>query len=67
MVAIRNNILSIHRKDLGSESVEMLARKIHPESKKKFLVHAFYRPPNSDLNYMKQFQKTLKLVPGPLV
>ena len=35
---------------------------IHPESRKKIAVIVFYRPPDSDLNYIKEFKKTLQLI-----
>ena len=34
MLAVRNNILSIRRKDLESDQTEMLACEIRPETKK---------------------------------
>ena len=61
-LAVRNNILSIRRKDLENDQEEMLACKIRQKMKKKMLVLVFYRPPNADLNYMKNFKKVLKLV-----
>ena len=61
MLAVRKNILSIRRKDLENEQTEMLACEIRPKMKKKLLVLVFYRP-NTDLNYMKDFKKALKLV-----
>ena len=62
MLAVRNNILCIRRKDLENEQTEMLACAIRPKTKKKLLVLVFYRPPNTGLNYMKDFKKALKLV-----
>ena len=62
MLAVRNNILRIRRKDLENEQTEMLACAIRPKTKKKLLVLVFYRPPNTGLHYMKDFKKALKLV-----
>ena len=62
MLAVKNNILSIRRKDLENDQTEMLACEILPKTKKKLLILVFYRPPNTDLNYMKDFKKTLKIV-----
>ena len=62
MLAVRNNILSIRRKDLENDQTEMLTCEIPPKMKKKILVLVFYRPPKTDLNYMKDFKKALKLV-----
>ena len=61
MLAFRNNILSIRRKDLERDQTEMLGCEIRPETKKKLLVLVFYRPPNTDLKYIKDFKKALKL------
>ena len=46
MLAVRNNILSIRRKDLENDQTEMLACEIRPNTKKKLLILVFYRPPN---------------------
>lgn len=61
MLAVRNTILSIRRKDLESRNSEILACEIRLESKKKFLVLVLYRPPNTDLDHMKEFKKSLHL------
>ena len=58
MLAVRNTIPSIRRKDLESNA-ELLACELRPESKMKVLVVVFYRPPNSDLAYIKEFKKSL--------
>ena len=60
MLTVRNTIASICRKDLESNA-ELLACELRPESKKKVLVVVFYRPPNSDLAYIKEFKKSLLL------
>ena len=60
-LAVRNTILIVRRKDLESNA-EMLVCEIHPENKKKLLAIVFYRPPDTDLNYIKQLKKSLQLV-----
>ena len=54
-------MLSIRRKDLESENAEIVACEIRLESKKKFLFLAFYRPPNTDINHIKELKKSLHL------
>jgi exonuclease III len=61
MLAVRNTMLSIRRKDLESENAEIVACEIRLESKKKFLFLAFYRPPNTDINHIKELKKSLHL------
>ena len=61
LLAVRENILSTKRRDLESKA-EILVCEIHPESRKKIAVIVFYRPPDSDLNYIKEFKKTLQLI-----
>ena len=39
----------------------MLACEIRPKSRKKLLVLVFYRPPNTNLDYIKQLKKALTL------
>ena len=56
LLAVRENILSTRRRDLESKA-EILVCEIHPESRKKIAVIVFYRPPDSDLNYIKEFKK----------
>lgn len=60
LLAVRNSIRSFRRTDIESNS-EMLACELHPDAKKKFLAIVFYRPPVSDLNYIKEFKKALQL------
>lgn len=62
MLAIRNNIINLRRKDLESSNAEMLACEIHSYSKWKMLVVVFYRPLSSNLSYIKEFKKALKLI-----
>ena len=61
LLAVRENILSMRRQDLES-SAEMLVCELRPESKKKIAVIVFYRPPDSDLKYIKEFKKSLQLI-----
>ena len=60
---MRENIVSMRRKDLES-SVEMLPLvcEIRPESRKKITVIVFYRPPDTDSKYIKEFEKSLQLI-----
>ena len=58
---MRENILSLRRKDLESKA-EMLVCEIRPESRKKLAVIVFYRPPDSDSKYIKEFKKSLQLI-----
>ena len=61
LLAVHENILSMRRQDLES-SAEMLVCELRPESKKKIAVIVFYRPPDSDLKYIKEFKKSLQLI-----
>lgn len=54
LLAVRNSLFCFRREDLESNA-EMLVCEICPKSKKKFLVIVFYRPPDTDLNYLKEF------------
>jgi hypothetical protein len=65
LLAVRNNIFNLRRKDLESDSTEMLACEIRPKSIKKLLVLVFYRPPNTNLNYIKQLKVLLQRIFGP--
>ena len=60
MLAVRNNIISIRRHDLECKA-ELLACEIRPGSRRKVLVVVFYRPPDSNLDYLKELKKTLIL------
>ena len=61
MLAVRNSIPSFRRLDLES-AAEILACELRPSGKKKVLFVVFYRPPSSDLSYLKEFTKSLRLV-----
>ena len=58
LLAVRENILSMRRKDLET-SAEILVCEVRPEERKKIAVFVFYRPPDSDLQYIKEFKKSL--------
>ncbi len=60
LLAVRNNIPSLRSLDLES-AAEILACELRPSGKKKVLFVVFYRPPSSDLSYLKEFTKTLRL------
>jgi hypothetical protein len=60
MLAVRNNIISIRRHNLECKA-ELLACEIRPGSRRKVLVVVFYRPPDSNLDYLKELKKTLIL------
>lgn len=61
LLAVCDNILSIRRNDLESQA-EMLVCEIRPNSKKKIEMIVFYRPPDLDLNYIKQLKESLQLI-----
>jgi hypothetical protein len=54
-------ILSLRRKDLESNA-EMVVCEIRLDSRKKLLVIVFYRPPDTDMNYIKEFKKSLQSI-----
>ena len=58
MLAVRANIPSFRQTDIESDA-EILVCKICPKSRKKLLIAVFYRPPNSSLQYIKQFKNFL--------
>ena len=60
MLAVRNSIPSFRRLDLES-AAEILACELRPSGKKKVLFVVFYRPPSSDLSYLKEITKSLRL------
>jgi hypothetical protein len=51
----------MRREDVES-SAEMLVCELRPESKKKIAVIVLYRPPDSDLKYIKEFKKSHQLI-----
>ena len=61
LLAVCQNILSLRHKDLESNA-EMLVCEVPPKSRKKLAVIVFYRPPDSDLKYIKEFKKSRQLI-----
>ena len=59
MLAVRSNIPCVRRHDLESNA-EILACELRPKARGKLLMAVFYRPPSSDINYLKQFKAFLK-------
>ena len=60
MLAVRNTINSIRRSDLEC-SAEELVCEIRPSLKRKLLIVVFYRPPDSNLDYLKELKKSFRL------
>jgi hypothetical protein len=58
MLAVRNSIPSFRRLDLES-AAEIVACELRPSGKKKVLFVVFYRPPSSDLSYLKEAVKSV--------
>ena len=54
MLAVRNNMFNLRRKDLESNNADMLACEIRPQSRK-----------NTDLNNIKQLKRALTLGSKP--
>ena len=54
MLAVKNNIQSFRRPDL-EYNAEVLVCELRPEGKRKLLAVVFYRPPDTDLDYLKEF------------
>ena len=61
LLAVRENIFSMRRKDLET-SAEIIVCEVRPVERKKIAVIVFYRPPDSDLQYIKEFKRSLQLV-----
>ena len=59
-LAVKNRLTSIRRRDLQMDA-ETLASELRPESRRKILAVVFYRPQDTDLEYLKQLKKTLLL------
>lgn len=58
LLAVKNNKQSIRRPDL-EYNAELLKCELRSEGKRKILVVLFYRPPDSDLDYLKELKKSL--------
>ena len=59
LLAVNNTIKSFRRKDLEGNA-EILACELRPNSRRKILAIVFYRPPNTNSNYLKELKKTLR-------
>ncbi|XP_015748188.1 PREDICTED: uncharacterized protein LOC107327984 [Acropora digitifera] len=59
-LAVKNRLPSIRRRDLETDA-EILACELRPDSRRKILGVVFYRPQDTDLEYLKQLKKTLLL------
>jgi hypothetical protein len=56
---VRDNIPFSERKDLISKDVEMVCIEINMPYKKSLLINAWYRPPNSDINFFDEYAEFL--------
>ena len=59
-LAVKNRLPSIRHRDLETDA-EILACELRPDSRRKILAVIFYRPQDTDLEYLKQLKKTLLL------
>ena len=59
-LAVKNRLPSIRRSDLETDA-EVLVCDLSQDSRRKILAVVFYRPQDTDLEYLKQFKKTLLL------
>ncbi|XP_068704053.1 uncharacterized protein [Montipora foliosa] len=59
-LAVKNRLPSIRRRDLETDA-KILACELRPDSRRKILAVVFYRPQDTDLEYLKQLKKTLLL------
>ena len=60
-LAVKNRLPSIRRSDLETDA-EILVCELRPDSRRKILAVVFYRPHDTDLEYLKQLKKTLLLL-----
>ena len=58
LLAVRNWIKSLKRKDLEGNA-EILACELRPDSRRKILAIVFYRPPDTNRDYLKELKKKL--------
>ena len=58
LFAVKNPIKSLRRKDLES-TAEILACELRPDSRGKILAIVFYRPPDTNRDYLKELKKFL--------
>ena len=59
-LAVKNRLPSIRRCNLETDA-EILACEVRPDSRRKILAVVFYRPQDTDLEYLKQLKKTFLL------
>ena len=59
-LAVKNRLPSIRRNDLEMDD-EILVCELRPDSRRKILAVVFYRPQDTDLEYLKQLKKILLL------
>ena len=59
MLAVKNSIQTLRRKDLEGDA-EIVLCELRPEARRKILAVVFYRPPNSDLDHLKELKKSLR-------
>ena len=59
MLAVKNTIQSLRRIDLEGNA-EILLCELRPDARRKILAVVFYRPPDSSLDYLKEFKMSLR-------
>ena len=59
---LRNSINFLIRPDLGLDDIEALTIEIHKYKTKPFLVTTWYRPPNSPIDLLANFENILRLI-----
>ena len=59
MLAVKNSIQTLRRKDLEGDA-EIVLCELRPEARRKILAVVFYRPPNSNLDHLKELKKSLR-------
>jgi hypothetical protein len=57
MLAVKNSIQTLRRKDLEGDA-EIVLCELRPEARRKILAVVFYRPPNSNLDHLKELKKS---------
>ena len=60
MLAVKNSIQTLRRKDLEGDA-EIVLCELRPEARRKILAVVFYRPPNSNLDHLKELKKSLRV------
>jgi hypothetical protein len=59
MLAVKNSIQTLRRKDLEGDA-EIVLCELRPEARRKILAVVFYRPPNSNIDHLKELKKSLR-------